>query len=174
MAPQTHGYRDLAAAVASLLECLLPEVQQLVKVVTPEIGPRYLLAMPEDHRVNALYVGCNYRYIVANPGDVVTVHAWFEGYAVAFNPRNKTGGLIPKAFLDEKEIVVEVQPDVVAMINTKLAPTVEEVPWVAGDHLRICEWEEGRRDRGFAVNLRTLEVGKFAVTFDHVRMIKNT
>ena len=102
-------------ALLSLLEYLSPAARIQSQPAAPEADDRHVLVTPENYKVKELYIGSTHEHLVANAGDSVIVHAWIDGNAIAYNPRNLTAGQIPKSFLAEKGITVAEQPEIAVL-----------------------------------------------------------
>ena len=164
MATSSQELKELKCMISSLLSYLSSQSQLQTEStpVTIAVDERQLLPTPISYLVKEIYLGPNHHHLVAEPGDYVTVHAWFAGNAIGYNPRNQMTGRIPKSYLEEKGSRVETQPNVVT-ISGRSEPysMVGKVEWKAGDHLRICKWNYSHKNEGIAFNLRTFEMGKF-------------
>ena len=132
---------------------------------------REVLPIPLEYIVQKTCIGPDYQYLIAHPEDHVIVHAWVSGYAVAYNPRNKTAGRVPKSGLEG--VAIEINTSDIALATESNIPTVVgELRWKVGDYIRICDWDDSFKCRGTAFNMRTLQIGRFTNQATSIKIVE--
>lgn len=125
------------------------------------------LCQPQRWIVATDVVGVDYRYLKAKSNDHVIVYGWKRGNrdAVAFNERNHSSGWIPSQYLHSKESVQARGESFVARQNLRSKPESNQyLQWKVGERIRVCHWINRKSYRGIGYNLKTGQIGQFAIS----------
>jgi hypothetical protein len=101
---------------------------------------------------------------VANIGDDVVVCAWVAGRqeALAFDPRNKSTGLVLTKNIQTRGSEPFQDTNLYVATANQRGSTSGHIQWQMGDYIRIWNQQPGYLNmiKGFGMNLATVGMGK--------------
>ena len=110
---------------------------------------------------------------MAQPGDSLIVYANNQKMAIAYNARNNMAGQIPVECLNMDEPQSVADAEICMSFSNKERYRVGDLAWKAGDYIRICKWEGNYKNNGIGYNIASMEVGRFDVQMNSLKVVRS-